>query len=116
MNQTPPRLPLWRLITGLGVLAILTALLVVAALVYVDNFRLDRYMRKLAAQPESATLQDPDLTARILQQAKQLDLPVRADDIHIAHSDGRPEIRIDRYTLQTKLLRLDLRMPAASSQ
>jgi hypothetical protein len=114
--SAPRRLPLWRLVTGLLVLGTLFALLLVAVLVYVDNFRLDRYMRALVAQPASAGLSDTALTDNVLVRAAQLGLPVRAADVEISREGGRPVMKIAKYSVQTKLLRLDLRLPEASSR
>jgi hypothetical protein len=110
------KLPLWRLIAGIAVLAALAGLLVTAGLVYVDNFLLDRYMRALAQQPASIAQSDAALTSRILDRAKELDLPVHASDIGITRPDGRPHIRIARYGVQTYLGRMDLRISEASSR
>ena len=107
------RLPLWRVITGFGVLAILITLLITAGLVYLDNFRLDRYMRDLAA---SSTLSDADLTGNLVDHANQLGLPVHPSDITITRTDGKAHIQIARYTVQTKLVKLDLRLPQATSR
>ncbi len=109
------RLPLWRLITGISVLAILVGLLVMAGLVYLDNFRLDRYMNSLAAQPDATALSDAALTDRILVRAKDLNLSVQASDITVTRKDGKPQIRIARYMVQTSIGRLDLRLPEAAS-
>ena len=110
------KLPLWRLVSGCTVLAILVALLVQAASVYVDNFLLDRYMRELAGQAESAAKSDADLTASILGRAHRLGLPVRANDIQITREGGHPHVKILKYTVQTKLIGMDLRLPEASSR
>jgi len=109
------RLPVWRLITGLAVLGILVVLLGTAAVVYVDNFRLDQYVNKLAAEPSSAGLSDSVLTSSILERAKQLNLPVRRDDVSVTRTDGRPHFRIAGYGVQTYLVRMDLRLPEATS-
>ena len=110
------KLPLWRLIAGVAVLGSLVVLLIMAGLVYVDNFLLDRYMRTIAELPASAALPDVALRNSILTRAKQLDLPVHAGDITITRADGRPHIRIARYGVQTYLGRMDLRMPEAASR
>ena len=110
------KLPLWRVIAGFAVLGILVVLLVVAAQVYVDNFRLDRYMRALAAEPASAALPDAALSHSILERAKQLDLPVQPGDISVTRADGRPHIRIATYGVQTPLVRMDLRLSEAASR
>ena len=110
------KLPLWRAIAGFGFLGVLAALLIIAGLVYVDNFRLDRYMRGLAEQPESVGLSDTDLSGRIVARARDLGLPVQAGDISITRADGRPHIRIARYGVETAVGHMDLRMPEASSR
>ena len=110
------KLPLWRAVAGFGLLGILAALLVVAGSVYLDNFRLDRYMREIAERPESAGLSDGVLKAYVVGFAHGLGLPVYANDIAITHLDGRPHIRIARYGVETSVGHMDLRMPEASSR
>jgi hypothetical protein len=110
------KLPLWRVIAGFGLLGVLVALLVIAGLVYLDNFRLDRYMRALAEQPESVGLSDSALSDRLVVRARDLGLPVTADDISITRADGRPHIRIARYGVETPVGHMDLRLPEASSR
>jgi hypothetical protein len=110
------KLPLWRVIAGFGLLGILVALLVVAGLVYVDNFRLDRYMGALAEQPESVGLSDAALSDRLVGRAGELGLPVHASDISITRTDGKPHIRIARYGVETPVGHMDLRLPEAASR
>jgi hypothetical protein len=110
------KLPFWRVIAGFGLLGILAALLVVAGLVYLDNFRLDRYMRGLAESPESVGLSDSALSDRLVGRARELGLPVQAGDISITRMGGRPRIRIARYGVETPVGHMDLRMAEASSR
>jgi hypothetical protein len=110
------RLPLWRLVTGFAVLGTLVLLLVVAAIVYVDNFRLHRFMDAFVAQPASAALSDPELRRSIVDRAKELDLPVVAGDISVSRLNGRPRIKIARFGVQTYLVRMDLRIPEFESR
>jgi hypothetical protein len=110
------KLPLWRVIAGFGLLGILAALLVVAGLVYLDNFRLDRYMRSLAESAESVGLSDAALRDRLMGRARELGLPVQAGDISITRANGRPRIRIVRYGVETPVGHMDLRLPEASSR
>jgi hypothetical protein len=110
------KLPLWRVIAGFGLLGILVALLVVAGLVYLDNFRLDRYMQALAEQPESVGFSDAVLSDRLVVRARDLGLPVRAGDISITRADGRLHFRIARYGVETPVGHMDLRLPEASSR
>lgn len=113
--STPEKLPLWRAIAGFGALGILVTLLVVAGLAYLDNYRLDGYMRTVAADPASGGAADDALRARILDRAAQLGLPVRSSDVKVTRDGGRLRIRIEKYGLQTPVVRMDLRMPAAES-
>lgn len=118
MTATLPKsdkLPLWRLITGFAVFACLIAVGVLACQVYLDNYRLDRYMRSLAASADSTTLSDAVLSSRIVDRARQLELPVRASDVTITREGNRPHIRIARYGVQTDLIRMDLHLPEANS-
>ncbi len=102
------KLPLWRAIAGFGLLGILVALLVIAGLVYLDNFRLDRYMRGLAESAESVGLSDAALSDRLVARARDLGLPVQAGDISISRVDRRPHIRIARYRVETPVGHMDL--------
>ena len=92
------------------------ALLVVASLVYLDNFRLDRYMQTLAEQPESVGLSDAALSYRLVVRARELGLPVQSGDISITRTDGRLRIRIARFGVETPVGHMDLRLPEASSR
>jgi hypothetical protein len=108
-----PKLPWWRLLTGLSIPAILIAVAIQAGLVYLDDYRLDTYMRSLAGQP---ALSDRELTGRILARAQELGLSLQPWDIAIAHPSGKTHIRIEKFTVQTNLVKLDLRLPAADSR
>ncbi len=114
--EAAPRLPLWRLLGGIAILGTLLTLLVIAGFAYMDNFRLDRYMRDLAAGSDSTALSDTALTNAILRKADELSLPVHASDIEVTRPGGRVHIRIAKYTLQTEVVKLDLRLPEAVSR
>jgi hypothetical protein len=110
------RLPVWRLVTGLAVLGALVVLLVVAAIVYVDNFRLHRYIGALVDQPAATAIADSALGKSVLDRARQLNLPVVAGDVSVSRVNGRPRIRIARFGVQTYLVRMDLRLPEFESR
>ncbi|HVW09040.1 MAG TPA: hypothetical protein VHC90_10690 [Bryobacteraceae bacterium] len=109
-------LPLWRLIAGFGVIAILVLALLVAGAVYLENYQLDRYMRSLAADPASVALPDNEIVTRILDRAQSLSLPLHATDVTVTRTDGIPHIHIAKYMAETAIGRMDLRLPAASSR
>jgi hypothetical protein len=93
------------------VLGTLVLLLVVAAVVYVDNFRLHRYMNTLVDQSGSVALSDSALRKSVLERAKELDLPVVTGDVTVSRVDGKARIKIARLGVQTYLVRMDLRLP-----
>jgi hypothetical protein len=115
-EESPARLPFWRLAAGFGVIAIFVLALCVAASVYLENYRLDRYMRSLAADPASVSLSDGEITGRILDRAHSLGLPVRTTDVTVTRTGGQVQIHIGKYTTETAIGRIDLRLPAASSR
>ena len=92
----------------------MVALVFLAGAIYVENFQLDRYIRGLAEDPASASFSDSTFRERILERAKQLDLPVKASDITVTRERGGAEIRIAKYLVETSVVRMALRMPAAS--
>jgi hypothetical protein len=114
-EETTAPLPLWRVIAGFGVIAIFLLALFVAGSVYLENFRLDGYMRSLAANAASASLSDAEIAGRILDRAHSLGLPVHATDVTVTRPHGQVKIHIDKYTTETSIGRMDLRLPAASS-
>ena len=103
------------MITGCAVFVCMAAVGLLASQVYVDNYRLDRYMQSLAASADSATLSDTALSAKIVEHAKQLELPIRPSDVTITREGTKPHIRIARYGVQTDLIRMDLHLPEARS-
>jgi len=115
-EETPARLPLWRLIAGFGVIAVFVLALFIAGSVYLENFRLDRYMRSLAADSGSVSLSDAEIAGRILDRAHSLGLPVPETGVTVTRTHGQVQIHIGKYTTETSIGRMDLRLPAASSR
>lgn len=93
------KLPLWRLIAAILVLFTMTAVLVSLAPIYIENFQLRRYVRTLTRAEGAPVLTDDALRAAIVTRAKQLDLPVAAEDVHITRQGGKPHIDL-RYAVQ----------------
>ncbi|MDE3195129.1 MAG: hypothetical protein KGN84_02215 [Acidobacteriota bacterium] len=80
------KLPLWRLITGFAILAGFAAVIAFLAPVYIDNYRLGRYMRDLAAS--GANTNDDQLRGQVLDRAHRLDLPLVTGDIEVTRPNG----------------------------
>jgi hypothetical protein len=94
------RLPLWRTVSGFAVLLGLAAVLLSLLPIYIGNFRLTQFLTTISAD---RTAENEDvLRSRILARARQLDLPVRPDDIHIGHEGGKIQFSL-RYKVQKDL-------------
>ena len=83
------------------------ALVLLAVFVYVcavllpyvlHNLRLQRYMENLARSADSATRSPDALRAQVLERARQLDLPVKAQDVQVESSGAALEISV-RYVV-----------------
>lgn len=90
------KLPLWRLIAGVLVLAAMAGVLLALAPVYFENLQLGRYLRTAVADRDTS---DQAIQTGILARAKQLGLPVQPDEIKISHPGGKREVQI-RYAVE----------------
>jgi predicted membrane protein len=112
------KLPVWRLITALAVLGVMAAILIALTPVYFENYQLRSYVTDLVHSPNALATPDETLRSRVLAEARQLDLPVRSDDIRITHADGKVEVQM-KYAVQMDfpLYQVDLHFhPTARSQ
>lgn len=103
------RIPLWRFGLGMAVLGSLIAVLFALGPVYLDDFRLKKYVKTLATRSDIKTTSDEQIRASILAEARKLDLPVHAGDVTISHSATKTLIDI-RYisTIDYSLYNVDL--------
>ncbi len=109
------KLPLWRLITGLAVLGAFVVVMIMLAPVYIDNYRLRSYVRELAASPGSSAQSDDALRSEVVARARQLDLPVAPDDVHVTRQSGKPRLDMAyKVKMEFALYQVDLHMSAAS--
>ena len=90
------KLPLWRLVAGILVLAALVGILLSLAPVYVDNYELSQYLKQLASYPGPP---DETFRAAVLKRARQLDLPVEPANVQITHLEGRLQLHT-KYAVQ----------------
>src|SRR5712671_188411 len=86
---TAQKLPPWRLAAAIFMLCGMAVVLLSLAPVYLEDFRLQQFVRDLAARPDSKTTADDALRTTVLDRAHQLELPVAPDDVHITHPDGK---------------------------
>ena len=94
--------PRWRIAAGIGVLLALLLFAAVLTPIYFHNLQLQSFVATLTQSASSQTTSDDALRERILSRAGILNLPVKADDVHIVHV---PEgLRIDvRYFVTVNL-------------
>ena len=94
--------PRWRIAAAIGVLAALLGFGALFTPIYIDNLRLQNYVSELTRSESVARQTDDALRAQVVAKAHDLDLPVKADNVHIDH---RPEgIRIAvRYIVRVTL-------------
>ena len=93
------KLPVWRLIAGILVLLTMAGVLAALAPVYIENYRLSRYTHSLVRAPNAAKTSDGVVRSAILARAKQLDLPVAANDVRITHDGDRLRLQLN-YAVQ----------------
>ena len=110
--------PRWRIAAGIAVLLLLLGLIAFLAPIYIHNLQLQSYVAAVTQSASNSPAQDDPLRARILDKARQLSLPVSADDVHITHtSDG---LRVDvRYFVTVNLPGYTVRLhfyPGAGSR
>jgi hypothetical protein len=88
--------PRWRIAAAVLVLVALLGFGVMFAPIYVDNLKLQTYVEEITRRVDTQNQPDEALRQNVLNKAHELDLPVKADNVHITHS---PEgLRIDvRY-------------------
>ena len=96
------RVPRWRLAAAAVVLAALLAFTAVFAPVYVRNLELQNFVSDVAQRVENRTNSDDVLRTRVLERARQLELPVKEDNVKVVRS--RDALRIDvRYFVRVTL-------------
>jgi hypothetical protein len=116
--QENATLPVWRLIAAILVLLSMAGVLLALAPVYFDNFRLGQYIRSLARGPNAESTPDETIRSAVLDRARQLDLPIRPEDVKISHTHGKLELQM-KYAVQMDfpLYQVDLHFhPSASSK
>lgn len=96
------RIPRWRLALAILILAGMVFVLASFAPIYFRNLELQNYVSDVTHSVATRSQSDDLLRTRVLTKARQLNLPVKEDNVHIVHSpDG---MRIDvRYFVRVDL-------------
>jgi hypothetical protein len=86
-------LPRWRIVAGCLVLAALVFFAFLFAPVYIRNLKLQNFVDEMTHGVENDKQPDDVLRSRVLEKARELNLPVTADNVRIYRTgDG---LRID---------------------
>ncbi len=103
MTETQtPRAPRWRLAAGIGVLACLAFFAVRLAPFYIHNYQLQQYVEGVTQRVENREKADDLLRTWIVEKAADLQLPVKAENVHVKRSGEG--LRIDvRYVVRVDL-------------
>jgi hypothetical protein len=89
------RIAVWRVAAAIAILAGLVFFTILFAPIYFHNLQLENFVAGAAANARSQSQPDTMLRNLVLARARQLDLPVQADNVQIYRSaDGiRIEVR-----------------------
>jgi hypothetical protein len=88
--------PRWRIAAAVLILAGLVFFLATFAPYYLRNLKMQSFVSEITRQVENKAKSDDVLRAWVLEKARQLELPITEDEVHVTHPlDG---LRIDiRY-------------------
>jgi hypothetical protein len=89
------RLPLWRLVAAFLVLAAMVGVLLALAPVYFEEYELGQYIRSIVASPAAALASDESIRAQVLARARQIDLPIRANDVQISRPGNKLQVQVN---------------------
>ena len=110
--------PRWRIVAGCLVLAALVFFAFLFAPVYIRNMKLQNYVDEMTHTVGGQRQPDDVLRQQVLAKARQLDLPVTADNVRIFHTGD--ELRIDvqyAVTVSAPLYRVNIHFyPGAGSR
>ena len=94
--------PRWRIAAAVFVLAALLGFGVLFAPTYLGNLRLQSYVAEITRRVDSQNATDDVIRQDVLKKAAELNLPIKADNVHIMRSEEG--IRIDvRYFVRVSL-------------
>lgn len=85
--------------TGLGVFAAMFIVLASLAPVYLENYRLQQYLREVTRTPSTP---DETVKTEVIARVHQLGLPVVPEDIAITRPNGKLRLEV-KYKVQMHL-------------
>ena len=84
----------WRLAGGIAVLIVLAGVSVLLTPPYYENWKLQRYLDTLAADPAMSAAAPEAIRDNIVTRAVALGLPVHCDDILVSRVNGALRIEV----------------------
>ena len=94
--------PRWRIVAAALVLAALLGFGILFAPIYLGNLKLQGYVAEMTRNVDNRNAPDEVLRQNVLAKARELDLPVKADNVRIERSANA--LRIDvRYFVRVDL-------------
>jgi Domain of unknown function (DUF4845) len=96
------RVPRWRIAAAVAVLVALLGFGVRFAPIYINNLRLQSYVAEITHDASSGNQSDAALREQVVAKANALNLPVKADNVHIDHSPDGIRIAV-RYFVRVDL-------------
>jgi hypothetical protein len=84
----------WRVVAGVGVLALLVLIGVLLVPPYVENWKLQRFLNDLHDDPATAQKPADLLRANVVNKAGELGLPVHSDDIRVSREGDELHIEV----------------------
>lgn len=98
MNQVPR----WRIAAALVIVAGLVYFLVLFAPIYFRNQQLQRYVSDLTHSVDAGSRPDAALRETVLDKARELNLPVAADNVHVLRTADGVQIDV-RYFVRVSM-------------
>lgn len=91
------RVPRWRIAAAWVVLALLAAFFVAFAPIYYRNLKLQQYVVKITQDVANQAKSDEVIRGLVLEKTQELGLPVKADNVHIVHSQQKLHIDVGYF-------------------
>ena len=94
--------PRWRIAAAIAVLAALAGFGALFTPIYLHNLELQRYVADLTRNVSTRAQSDDSVRDNVLKKAGELNLPVKADNVHIERT--AENVRVDvRYFVRVSL-------------
>jgi hypothetical protein len=96
------RLPPWRIAAAVFILGVLLLFALVLGPVYLHNLQLQSFVGNLTQTVQAQPQPDDSLRSAVLAKARDLNLPVRAENVQVVHSSEGTRIDV-RYFVRVTL-------------